>query len=45
VIIWIDKKTGVLVKHEYYKQNKFHKSVTLYGIKINAGLKDKDFDI
>lgn len=45
VIIWIDKKTGVLVKHEYYKQNKFHKSVTLYDIKINSGLKDKDFEI
>lgn len=45
VVIWIDKKTGVLVKHEYYKQNKFHKSVTLYDIKVNAGLKDKDFAI
>jgi outer membrane lipoprotein-sorting protein len=43
VVIWIDQKDKVLLKHEYYKSGKFDSSTEIYDIKINADLKTDVF--
>lgn len=43
IIIWVDKKDSVLLKHEYYKQGKLDNRSIIYNIKINTGLKPAEF--
>lgn len=39
IIIWVDQKEKVLVRHEYYIKGKFDSGTVIYDIKVNPGLK------
>lgn len=43
VKVWIDKKLSLPTRVEYYKKGRFHGRKTWSGLKLNVGLKAKDF--
>ena len=44
IIVWLDKEDGWLLKHEYYKDNKFDHSTEFYGVEVDTELKDSTFE-